>query len=255
MLLAGGSPSKIVKLFDSIKDFGAGLGRFITRLSLSISLPLFLFSIVKTVMARKAGDVAAWKKILVRWVLCIGLIILFQYILITIDRASEVCTNTLWKMRVGLEEGNYKSFETEIEEEIIKSLDETGGVTSLGYAIEFLVMVVLQMIFFVKYMVRTFAILFLYIIAPFIILKHSISLMMGKESDTLGTFFKYYIILSFMMPFHALIYYIFILSMSEIAISVPVLGMILLYALLRAGSVAKAMLGFEMGSSIIGAKE
>ena len=240
---------------DSMKEIGATLGKVVVKIGVSISLPLLLVSLLNAVRARNAADVAAWKKILVRWVLCIALLFFFHYILIAIDSFSEVCTDTLWKMRVKLEENDFRSFEVEVEEDIIKALDETGGVTSLGYAVEFLVIVALQMIFFAKYLVRAFARIILFIIAPFIIVKHSFSLMVGKESDTLGTFFKYYIILSFMMPFHAMIYYIFVLSMSEIAIDVPIIGMFLLYALLRAGNIAKSMLGFEMGSSILGVKE
>ena len=112
------------------------------------------------------------------------------------------------------------------------------------------IIVVLQILFLGKYVARSFGILFLFVMAPIVIVKHSINLMLGNQSDTLGDFFKNYIILTFMQPFHAMFYIIFFFSLSEIAISIPVLGIVLLYALLRAGSIVKAMLGWDLGSSI-----
>lgn len=243
--------SEILKTIDKIKDMGASLGMLVVRFGIAISLPLVLYSIAHVAIAKTSTDLAAWKKILVRWFLCLFLLFFFQYILATIDKASEVCTDTLWKMRVNLEESGCESFEITVEKSIIDALINTGGVTSLAYAIEFLAIVILQIIFLAKYVGRTFGLFFLFIKAPIVIVKHSVSLMLGKESDTLGEFFKTYMILSFMLPFHAMLYFIFLISMSEIAIQVPIIGIFLLYALLRAGSVAKAMLGFELGSSIL----
>lgn len=247
-------PKGIIKVLDGIKDLGANFGDFTVKFGIIITLPLVLFSIVRTVMAKRASDVAAWKKILARWVICLALLMFFEYALATIDKVTEVCSDALWNLRVGLEEADYQSFEITVEEAILDSIQKTGGVTSLGYAIEFFVIVVLQILFLGKYIVRAFGMLFLFVMFPIAIVKHSINLMLGNESDTLGEYFKDYILLSFMQPFHAMIYIIFFFSLSEIAIGIPVLGIVLLYALLRSGSIVKAMFGWEFGASIFSLK-
>ena len=75
--------------------------------------------------------------------------------------------------------------------------------------------------------------------------------MLGRNSNMLGEFFKTYIALVFMQPVHALFYLIFFFSFSEMVIKVPILGIILLFALYRAADIAKAMFGWELGSSIM----
>ncbi len=244
-------PSKIVELMDTMKERGSTLGHLLVQFSLTLALPMIVYAVLKTVSAKKAADVAAWKKILTRWVLCVFLIILFQYILVAIDNFADVLIETFWQTRVQLEDADCKSFELAIEEELASQIETTGGVTSLAYGIEFFVLTILQALFFVKYIVRAIAIIILFIIAPIIILVHSFNLMLGKESDTLGSFFKNYISLVFMQPLHALFYIVFLFSLSELAIDVPILGLILLWAIYRATNIAKAMFGWDMGSSIL----
>lgn len=217
-----------------------------------IVLPMIIFSIVRTILADKSSDLAAWKKILARWVLCFVLLFFFEYVLATIDTTCSTFMDILWKVRIRLENiKGYRPFEMTVEQAIMKSLRDTGGITSLAYAIEFCIITILQIIFIIKYFIRFCTLIILFIIAPIVILIHSFNLMLGKNSNILGDFFRTYIVFSFMQPLHALFYLVFFFSLSEIAVSVPILGMILLYALYRAGNIAKAMFGWEMSSSIL----
>ena len=243
-------PSDVTKIIDTLKEKGASFAQFFVRVGLVLAVPLILFAIVRTVSAKKASDLAAWKKILVRWVLCVFLIIFFQYIFAIIDTAADSLIETFWNIRVGLEEEGYKAFETTVEEEIAEQYKNTGGVISLAYAIIFVTMIILQLLFLVKYAIRSLGIIFLFIVAPIVIMIHSFNLMLGKESNMLGDLFKDYTLLVFMQPLHALFYIIFFFSLSEIAINVPVLGIILLFALLRIMDIAKAMFGWELGTSL-----
>ena len=245
------TPSFINNVFDDIKDVGAGFSKVITTISLSLSVPLILLAIVKTVMARNAEDLATWKKILVRWVLCIALIFFYKYLLAAIDVIADVFINSFWNIRKSLEGSGYKSFEVTIEEALINSLKTTGGVTSLGYSIEFVFIIILQILFLFKYLARSLVIIMLFVAAPLIVLIHSFNLMLGKENNILGTFIKTYIFMEFMQPIHAFFYIIFFFSLSEVAIIAPVLGILLLFAIYRAENIVKSIAGFELGSSIL----
>lgn len=244
------TPSETTEKIDGLKERSVEVSKVMSRVALMFSAPLALYALVRILVSKRASDLAAWRKVFARWVLCVFLIVFFQYILITIDTATDVMVDNFWKIRVQLEEQGYTSFEATAEDELIHQLDNTGGVTFLAYAIEFLAIIIVQILFLIKYVIRMLGIILLFILAPIIILLHSINLMIGRESDALGDFFKSYIMLSFMQPFHALFYLIFFVSLSEIAINVPVLGIILLYALYRAENIAKAMFGWEFSTSI-----
>lgn len=244
------TPSGITKAIDSIKEAGASLSQLFLKIGLALALPFTILAIIRAVSAQRASDLAAWKKILVRWILCLFFIIFYQYILAIIDTAADYLIDTFWKIRVNLETAGYKAFETTVEEEITRQYTNSGGVTSLAYAIIFVVMIIIQAMFVIKYAVRALGTIFLFVIAPVVIVIHSFNLMIGKESDMLGDFFKDYFLLVFMQPLHALFYIVFFFSLSEIAINVPILGILLLFALLRAIDIAKAMFGWELGSSL-----
>ena len=76
------TPNDVLTTIDSLKEMGAGVAQFVIKFGIGISLPLILFSIIRVFMAKKAADLAAWKKVLTRWVLCIVLLLFFQYIFI-----------------------------------------------------------------------------------------------------------------------------------------------------------------------------
>ena len=249
------TPSGVNSVVDSIKDKGAEISGFFTNISLLLAVPMILFAIMRTISVQKARDLAAWKKILTRWALCVFLIVFFPYIFAAIDTAAGSLVDGFWQMRVGLEEAGYSAFETTVIEDLSFQVENTGGVTSLAYSVVFAALVIAQVLFLIKYVFRVLGILLLFIAAPVIIMLHSIRLMMGKESDVLGEMFKNYISLAFMQPVHALFYLIFFFSLSEIAINVPVVGIILLYALYRASNIAKAMFGWELSSSIFSLKK
>ena len=235
-----------------LRKNGSELGKIIINVGIALILPLTVFSIIKMVLANKSTDLAAWKKIVARCIMSLVLLFFFEYILITIDSISGAFMNGLWKTRINLEKTNgYKPFELTIEQSIMKNLRDTGGITSLAYSLEFSFIIILQAMFFIKYIIRFCTLTILFIIAPVIIIVHSFSLILGRDVYILGEFFRTYIVFSFMQPLHALFYLIFFFSFSEIAINVPIFGMILLYALYRAGNIAKAMFGWEMSSSIL----
>lgn len=247
---AGGPVSSV----DSIKVGAVTISKTITTISVLLAIPMIIYAIIKALLSRKAADLAAWKKILTRWIICFLLILGFQFLFIAVDTASDTITNALYNIRLGMEESDYKSFEVTTLENTVEQYENTGGVISLAYALVFVALFVVQVLFLIKYVIRTFAIIALFMLAPLIILLHSFNLMLGKESDILANLFKKYIALTFMQPIHALFYLIFFFSLSEIAINVPILGILLLYALYRAESISKAMFGWDLGLSIFSSK-
>ena len=245
----------VIKSVDTIKLDAAGMRNVIVNVGVALSLPMVMIAIIKIFTSRTSTDLAAWKKILTRWFLCIFLMYFYHYILITMDTISDVLMNTLWDIRLSLENADYRAFETTVETSLLYTLTTTGGITYLAYAIELALIVILQGLFLIKYAIRVGLAILLNIFAPVVILMHSIFLMIGKNSNVLGTFFKTYTMCAFIQPIHALVYIIFFFSLSEIAINVPLLGIVLLYALYRTEKIVKAMFGWDIGTSILSLRD
>ena len=157
------TPTGVTATMDSLKEDGAKMAKVWRTISLFFILPMILVAIVKVMAANKAADLAAWKKILTRWVLCLILIYFFQYVFIVIDTLSDRFVDGFWNMRVQMEESGHTSFETTVEGDLADQIENTGGVTSLAYSVVFCGIVVMQVLFIVKYAFRTFAMLFLFI--------------------------------------------------------------------------------------------
>lgn len=248
------STSKITGVIDGVKQNGVELSSLISKFSLMIAVPFVMIALGKVLVAGKASDLAAWKKILASWVICVVLMVAYQYILIAMDTLADSLIDSFWKIRNEMESDGYSSFESTIEITLSQQIEQSGGVTSLAYSVVFIAIVILQILFLIKYVVRTFGIMFLFMLAPVIILIHSIKLMLGRESNMLGSLFKNYASLVFLQPIHILFYLIFFFSLSELAMKVPVLGVILLYALYRSEKIIKAMFGWDFGMSIFSLK-
>ena len=245
----------INKSIDDIKIKGASISKVITGVALIIAGPMTLYALFRILASGKAKDLAAWKKIFARWFLCFILIFMYQLIFVFIDSVADSLVDSFWDIRIKLEENGYTPFESSVIEDVSTQIENTGGVTSLAYSILYTGFVVMETLFLAKYTIRTFGIIILSIVAPLIILLHSIKLMIGKNSDMLGEFFKIYLVLVFMQPLHAMFYLIFMFSLSEMIIKVPLLGIVLLYALYRAGNIAKAMFGWDLSTSIMSLKK
>lgn len=254
-LVGGNSSSGMLGIINSLKKISAGIGTVVSRVGMVLCLPFILISLIRVFMSKGARDLAAWKKVLTRWVLCFALMFFFEYILIAIDTVANMILNNLWKIRISLENGGHQAFEATVETSVLKSINKTGGVLSFAYSLEFFLIVVLQILFVYKYSMRVFTMIYLFATAPIYILSHSVQVMLGKESGTLGSFFKTYMVNSFMQPVHAFFYLVFFFSFSEIAIRVPVIGILLLYAMLRASTIIKAITGWELGTSVFSANK
>jgi len=235
-----------IELVNSVKRLCMRVSHYFVTLAAIIIVVMLVFAIFKWFSAGTAADLAAWKKILARWAICLFLIFIFQYIFITMDVISDSITKGLYNIRLGMEANDYQAFEFTVIKNTIKMYEATGGVTSLGYAFILVLIFAVQVLFLLKYIRRAFSMILLFTIAPVIIVIHSVNLMLGKQSNILGEFFKSYAMFAFIPCIHQLFYLIFFFSLSEMAINVPVLGIILLYAIYRSENIAKAMFGWDL---------
>lgn len=237
---------KIAEIMDGVKSTAANIYASIRKVSLGLTFLMFILSLIKLLSTEStaAASVAKWKKILGNWGLCLFLIFFLHYLISFLNIINDAIMDIFWNMRTGLENSGYESFELALFTSSSDEFTKTGGLLSAGYGVEYLGLVIVQLIFFIKYAYRALGLMFLVLSSPIILVLNVINVMRGDDQNsTLRNWITKYISLLFIQPIHALFYLLFIFTFSAVAINAPLLGVFFLYALSRAEKIAKLMLG------------
>ena len=245
------TPTKVISIVDTTKEKVITFFNIFRYIVVALSLIMFVYALVRVLGAQTSRDLAAWKKVFGRWLLGLFLIFFIPYILIAMNTLNDTIVNILWEARIKMESNGYRGFEVALFDDISNNVINTGGTLSLAYGLEYLFLTILQIVFLLKYAFRALLLMISFAVAPIIILIHSVNVMIGKDSTILKGFFKEYASNLYMQPLHALLYLVFLFSASEIAITIPVLGIILLYALYRGEKIVKLILDMETGISVL----
>jgi hypothetical protein len=240
----------VAKLMDSIKEKALSMFNFLTTVALALALFLFVYSLIRVLAAASSLEMAAWKKVLGNWLLCLLFIFFAKYIIIILNVINDKILDMLWAVRTNLESQGYNNLETVLLTDSANSIMNSGGLTFFAYSIEYIVMIILELAFFIKYILRAFFLIFLTVAAPIIGILHAFNVMNGKDNSILRNWANQFTSLLFLQPIHGLIYIVFIFSISEIAINAPFVGIIFLYALYRAEKIVKLMLNMKDGISV-----
>ena len=241
------------KTIELIKNVLSGWYVTFRDIGLVIAIPMFIISIIRALSTNSVRDSAVWKKILGRWGVAVVLLFFMQFILILLDTINDTFMDALWNFRIGLEENGYSPFEYVVFENLLQNSVNTGGFLSFAYAIEYGALLVIQILFFVKYFSRTFMLMFLFGLGPIFVIIHTIKFTFNGDSDALRDWLKKYASLLFIQPIHALFYLLFSVAASEIAVIAPLLGIFFLYGLFVSEKIAIAILDMQ-GESIFAKK-
>jgi hypothetical protein len=240
----------VAKLIDGIKENTLSAFNKLTTVGLALSLFLLIYSLIRVIAADSVKDMAGWKKVLGNWLVCLLFIFFVKYIIIILNTLNDKLMDMLWTVRKSLEESDYENFEYALFQTSVNDIQNASGFVFFAYSLEYAVMVIFELMFFVKYMIRALSLIFLTVIAPIIGIFHAFNVMNGKDNNILKTWLSQYNSLLFLQPIHALIYIIFLFTASQIAINAPLLGLLFLYALYRAEKIVKLMLNMQDGLSI-----
>lgn len=238
----------IAVTMDNTKTLAARAFSTIRFATLGMSLLLFIYALIRLVTASSVMDIAVWKKVLGNWLVCVVFLFVVQILIVFLNTVNDMLMDLMWGIRTALENSSYENFEVYLVNLLSNSIDSASGMTFFGYTLEYAILVILQVLFFFKYVMRTLGLISLVILAPIFSTIQSFQIMSGKDSTLLKDWLKMYASLLFIQPIHALIYTFFLLSASQIAINAPLLGILFLYGLYRAEKIAKILL--EMKDNI-----
>lgn len=234
-------PSKLGEVFDSIKETGVAIFEIIRAIAIGIFLVLILVTAIRLSVSDVAEDRAKLKGLIGDWFIGLIFTLCVKYLILLCGILIDSVMESIWLLRLTLEEGNFRSFEFSIYENIFQVLIESGGMQFFAYSILYILLSLITFKFFFKYVYRVFKVLFLVIISPIVGVIYTLQRAGEKGENAIANWFSTYLITLSIQPIHAIIYLIFMFSASEIAINAPFLGIAFLWMLERSEKVIQAI--------------
>ena len=213
-----------------------------------IGMVMLIYIGIKMAISTVASETAKYKEMLKDWLVSMILIFAMPYIFSFINQIAIALT-ALFEMG---RQGN--GFEKSILWQAINLKNIVTGWSYVAIILMYGVITVYQIKFFLMYFNRLLAMGFLIVISPLITITYSATKTKitgtGGKAEGLETLLKEYAINAFLMPLHAAIYLVFILSANEIFKVAPFLAVIFFAGLSRAERIVKNILGMRKRSSI-----
>lgn len=222
---------------------------YITKvIAVVMGMVMLIYIGIKMAISTVASDIAKYKDMLKDWLVSMILIFAMPYIIGFINLAAGSLTEILATAKTT------NGFEKSILWQSINLFNITSGWSYVATICMYLVLVIYQIMFFIMYFFRLLAMGFLIIISPLITITYSATKTkisgQGGKAGAFDTWLKEYITNAFLMPLHAAIYMVFILSANEIFKVAPFLAVIFFASLSRAEKIVKNILGMRKKSSI-----
>lgn len=232
-------PTGISNTMDSLKEWVAIIFQVMYLVSMALIIILLIYSVLRLMVSDLAEDRARYKKVIKAWATGLLFIFTLPLIISTINVLSDYLVNMFWNFRLSLEESGYVSFESELLIQCIYGTAETGGLQSAAYFIEFLLFMIIQIKFIIKYFARSFMSFIYVCMAPYYGIAHVASTIKGGEGR-IGEWLYKYGTRIFIQPLHAFLYLVIMFVVGNL-IKAPLLAVVFLWAISHAEDIFKVI--------------
>ena len=231
----------------AVKDSIATYYYLVRVLAIIIMLCILIYVGIQMAISTVAVDIAKYKDMLKDWFVSMVLIFAFPYIIGFINMTSTGLTYifSLFKSENG--------FEQSIIWQAHNVLNITSGWSYVAMVIIYIVLTYYQIKFFWMYSKRFLAMGFLIVISPIVAAMYSATNNIsgsGGKNGALEVWLKEYAINAFIMPLHAGLYLVFIISANNIFLVAPFLAVLFFMALSRGERIVKNIFGLRQRQSI-----
>lgn len=231
----------------SLKESTAKWFYICRLLATMINLCVLIYVGIKMAISTVASEEARYKKMLISWAESMVVLFFLQYIMAFAIQLGNIVLNIIYNLREGL---NSEGFEEIIMVKIFRFLSESSGMQTFMYSVFFWFLVLMQARFFITYLKRVLAVMFLTIISPFITVTFPIDKMGDNKAQAFEAWMKEYIINIAIQPIHAAIYLVFVFTAGEIAATAPFVAMVFLLVLGRLEKIVRDVFGITNAVSI-----
>ena len=224
---------------------------YICRLiAIMINLFTLVYVGIRMALSTIASEEAKYKKMLMGWLESMVVLFILPYIMIVLIAIGDVISNVFNALRMSMEAAGYESFEKIILNNIYLQFLESSGMKVFMYSLFYWFLTFLLIKFFLSYIKRVLAVMFLTFIAPFITITYSIDKLGDGKAQAFQNWFKEYLINIFIQPIHAGIYIIFVFTAGTIAGKAPFVAMVFLLTLGRSEKILRNLFGMDKSVSM-----
>lgn len=225
-------------------------------LALAISVVILIYIGIRMAISTVASDQAKYKKMLMGWVESIVILFVMPYIMSALFTFGDSVTGIFYNIRnsllgqkvPGSAIGEYGVFEETVRKQIFVKLYDCSGLNLALWSLIYWALLFNELRFLWLYLKRVLIVGFLLIISPIITITYSIDKVGDGKAQAFSLWMKEFILNVLIQPLHALLYLIFIFSANSIAMTSPLVGIALLFAMGQAERMVKVI--FDMKGSV-----
>lgn len=229
----------------------------IRNLAAVILAIMALYVGIRMAISSVAEEKAKYKKMLVDWVVSLGLLFVLHYIMVFVveinDSIVEVLRNIRDNTLGGINAESWTDKSSLMDKIWSDAFTTVSLIEQLSYMFIYCTLAVMTFIFFITYVKRMITIAFLIMIAPIITITYSIDRMGDGKSQALNKWFKEYIYNILLQPFQCIIYLALVNSAiaslaEEVTLASGLIAGLMIVFMYQAENIIKEIFHFESKS-------
>ena len=215
------------------------------NIGLVLMLLVLVFIGIKITISSVASDKAKYKQLLADWLVAVCLLVFMHYIMVFSVNLTEAFTDMFSGMNIVEHQG--KPMDIQIRTALSKAYGTTEVQDRFYWALIYMMYTGLSLTFLVQYLIRVIKIAFLTLFAPLMAASYPLDKMMDGKAQAFDRWLKDYMFTLLIQPLHMLLYAILVGSLSELANSNGIYGIVALGSLIPIEKLLREYLGFDRG--------
>lgn len=227
------------------------------NLALVALLSILVYVAIRMILTTVSQDKAKYKMMFKDWLVALCLLFVMHYIMVGTLNMSDTITKAIGTSGGGVT----SSYSTDIKNNIKNAKDyvDTDDAEvkrfiymALPQTVIYLAVVIMNIIFIIKYVIRSITIIFLSLLAPITCITYPIDKISDGKAQAYNMWFQEFLYNVIIQPFHLLIYIVLIGSATALAEENPIYAMLCFGVMIPAEKFIKQMFGFKdkMGSPL-----
>lgn len=228
------------------------------NLAIVALLSILVYVAIRMILSTVSQDKAKYKMMFKDWLVALCLLFFMHYIMVGILNLSSTITEAIGT--------SGQSYSSELSKEILANIEkatqlngdsplfkEDTGDTVIRTAIKeamnrtviYAAMVIMNIIFICKYVIRSLTIMFLTLLAPITCITYPIDKISDGKAQAYDMWFKEFLYQVIIQPFHLLLYVVLIGSSAQLAGNNLIYAMLCFGIMIPAEKFVKQMFGFK----------
>lgn len=215
------------------------------NIGLVLMLLVLVFIGIKITISSVASDKAKYKQLLVDWLVAVCLLVFMHYIMVFSVNLTEAFTDMFSGRSIAENQG--KPMDIQIRTSLSRAYSSTEVQDRFYWALIYMIYTALSLTFVWQYLKRVIKIAFLTLFAPLMAASYPIDKMMDGKAQAFDRWLKDYMFTLMIQPLQMLLYSILVGSLSTLASTNGVYGIVALCSLIPIEKLLREYLGFDRG--------